>query len=459
MRTIAVVTSALVVAAAGTGPAAARVRAAEDDLRLIALPLATAAPSPLFLTMSAAGRDVIVGENGPHVWRWRDGLTAAAPQAENVDPSGCGDRGGVDDVAAARGGEFYAVNDCILAASGEYEWSSDGATWNPGLHGGGHLIDADNDGGVISTDAHRPNRLYFVSHTLAGPGLLGGAVIFRKSTDGGVTWTSPAYVNAPTNYPAAQRSTAIELEGPDIYTRAAVDPRNARHITVGWIAESLVDTAQDHADDYTDHYEWDTSAHVANSYDGGRTWSAQTILDSGQHPVGTPHSAYNDLGGWYPSLASGPNGVLYFGVTEMLAGTKVWQPRVMRSLNGGRTWSRPVSLPHAGSAFASSIAVWRGQLVTGWYSSDTPDAGSPKSEWTLELSRYTWARGGTPRLVASVHTGVVHVGVEQPIGGGQDMLHDNVDLAVDGDTVLAPVAIGDGSHARPYLVVWRPGSQ
>ncbi|MGN6475510.1 MAG: hypothetical protein ACTHK4_17955, partial [Mycobacteriales bacterium] len=214
------------------------------------------------------------------------------------------------------------------------------------------------------------------------------------------------------------------------------------------------DDAQDHADDMLDHYEWDTSAHVANSYDGGKTWHAKTILNTGQHPPGTPHSAYNDIAGWQPTLVSAPHHVLYLGFTEMFAGTKVWQPRVMRSLDGGRRWSRPVTLRHRDSVFASSLAVWHSELVTGWFRSPTKDAANPKSTWSLQLSRYTWTGYRAPRLVGSAHTSVVHVGDEQPIGTGQDSLHDSLDLAIDGHQVLVPVVVGD-AKARPYLAVWR----
>jgi hypothetical protein len=263
-------------------------------------------------------------------------------------------------------------------------------------------------------------------------------------------------VNSPANYPADQRAESVVLNGPDLYTPAVVDPRNPRHITIAWTAETNVDDAQDHADDTLDRYERDTSADVANSYDGGRTWHARTVLNTGQHPPGTPHSAYNDIAGWQPSLVAGPRGVLYLGFTEMFAGSKVWQPQVMRSLNDGRTWSKPASLPHHGSAFASSLAVWHGELIDGWYASDTENALNPHSTWDLQLSRYLWRRVGSPRLLASAHTGVLHVGVEQPINSssGQDPLHDTTDLAVDGDQVLAPAAVGDGSKAKPDLAVW-----
>ncbi len=456
LRTLAVVIAGLVATGAEPGAATAGGGVVHEDLRLIAMPRSATGPSPAGLRIDASGRDLIVGEDGPHVWRWRHGIAGTSPHPEDVDPLGCGDlEGGLDDVAVTRAPEFYAVNDCIPAAAGEFEWSSSGTAWNAGQSGMGRVIDVDNDGGWISTDDHDPGRLYFVSHTLAGPGLVGGGVIVRRSADGGRSWSEPAYVNAPTNYPSAQRAEAAVLNGPDLYTTVVVDPKNARHLTIAWTAESNVDDAQDHADDYIDHYEWDTSAHVASSYDGGRTWSARIVLNTGQHPVGTSHSAYNDIAGWQPSLVSGSGRTLYLGFTEMFAHTSVWQPRVMRSLDGGRSWSRPVDLPHRGSAFASTLAVWRGQLVTGWFASTTKDAGDPKSRWSLRLARYRWSRVGSPHLVASAHTSVVHVGDEQPIGTGQDPLHDTLDLAVDHGRVLTPIAVGDGARARPYLVVWR----
>ncbi|MGN6473645.1 MAG: hypothetical protein ACTHK4_08370, partial [Mycobacteriales bacterium] len=287
MRAVAVLTTAAVVVMGGAGGTTAHAGPAQGSLRLIALPPSMTAPTPDDMRVDAAGRYVIVGEDGPHVWRWRNGVGSPAPHAEDLDPLGCGDlEGGLNDVAVTTDGTFYAVNECVPAAAGEFEWSSKGTAWNPGSGGAGHVLDVDNDGGVISTDTHRPGRLYFVTHTLAGPGLLGGGVIFRSSSDAGQTWSAPVYVNSPANYPPAQREEAVVLNGPDLYTSAVTDPTNARHITIAWTAESNIDDAQDHADDMLDHYEWDTSAHVANSYDGGKTWHAKTILNTGQHPPG-----------------------------------------------------------------------------------------------------------------------------------------------------------------------------
>lgn len=453
MRTIVVLASAVVALASGTG--AANAGGGSGELRLIALPPSATAPMPQFMHVDAAGKEIIVTENGPHVWLWRDGLNAATPRAQDVDPTNCGDLAGVADVAVTTDRTFYVVDDCLPAAAGELEWSNSGTGWNPALHGVGRPVDVDNDAGYLSTASHKPHTLYFVSHDLAGPGGVACAVIFRRSTDGGLSWSTPVYVNAPPNYPAAQRAAVTNLDGPDLYTQAVVDPRNPRHLTVAWTAESVGDEVQDHADDTFDHYEWDTSAHVANSYDGGQTWHAQTILNTGQHAPGTPHSAFNDIAGWQPSLVADSRGTMYLGFTEMFAGTKVWQPRVMRSLDGGLRWSRPTGLPHRGSTFASSLAVWHDQLIAGWFSSSTKDAGDPKSRWTLQLSRYSWPRAGRARLVATTRTPVLHVGVEQPIGSGKDPSHDVVDLAVDGNQVLAPTVVGDGAKAKPYLAVWQ----
>ena len=173
----------------------------------------------------------------------------------------------------------------------------------------------------------------YVSGVLVSGQGANNQVLVSHSTDGGATWSQVA-VDSVQKYPAQ-----------DNWTRTAVAKDGSMYLT--WL-----------------HCSWKCRVGyitLSNSADGGNTWSApRQIARVKMPPDGLPHTferVYN-----YPSIAVDNSDGPYAGTVYIVMYTwtgSYLKVQVIRSTNGGTSWSEPqrlapsISVSHTGRAGVS----------------------------------------------------------------------------------------------------------
>lgn len=181
-----------------------------------------------------------------------------------------------------------------------------------------------------------------------------------RSEDGGQTWSRPVEVSPRVRYLSEEGGHRV-LQGSQ--------PLIARDGTlyVAWF-------------DSTDDGPWEGTGEiwVATSRDGGRTFSRPRVAVAFLEPSFRPRSASFRLWGTvFPQLAAGPGQELYIAFTARPADNPEDDGDVflVRSLDGGKSWERPLRVNDDGSGrlqFFPAIAVDpQGSLHAMW--GDTRD--------------------------------------------------------------------------------------
>ncbi|RJG00325.1 exo-alpha-sialidase [Noviherbaspirillum sedimenti] len=151
----------------------------------------------------------------------------------------------------------------------------------------------------------------------------------------------PAHAHGPGGGHGAQGGQAV----PELGTGAALD----REGRLWAVTKDVVDGSQ--------------FLLLQNSADRGKTWSPPRRVRQEAEPVAA-------RGEERPKIAFGPNGEIYIAYTMPVARPHVGEIRFIRSLDGGRTFSRPLTV-HANRdvithAFGSMIVDRTGRIYVAW---------------------------------------------------------------------------------------------
>jgi hypothetical protein len=203
--------------------------------------------------------------------------------------------------------------------------------------------------------------------------------VVSRSGDGGLSWSLPATVQfAPGVYSDKSSVTA--------------DPVRRGRAYEAWTVRNPPDFATG-------------SAWFSRSSDGGRTWSQQRLVyDPGKEEV----APFGNV------IAVLPHRVLLFVTTVIDAASNTSDVMASRSVDGGRTWSRPALIahgsantavnPHTGTLFdgatedASVTVGPHGVPVVAWTDIASPHSSRVRASRSTDGGR-TWSR---PVAVARV---------------------------------------------------------
>ncbi|HVB27569.1 MAG TPA: sialidase family protein [Mycobacteriales bacterium] len=338
---------------------------------------------------------------------------------EHIDIAGC-PSGDADHIILADG-TILADNLCYAAFSNQIYRSTDhGRTWHPA----GPAMALPAEAGVdvdrqwFSADPSNAKIVYMTFHDLEGPNIW-----VYKSTDGGTTFTQrvPITVFATTKYP--------DIASGNTTSRMVVDPQDHNTLYLFYAYSDAVSgfTASPQDPDFLLR-----RIGLATSHDGGLTWTHQVIYngDAVKARVGHP----------FTTAAIDPSGNLYVAYSVRFEPSMATQVDIVRSTNGGRTWSAPirVSDPRNGSNVMPSIVAPRtGVVDVAYYSTRVGDFDSKQGFWSVQLAQTRDATAAHPRFTLSRVYADNHerdiclAGLFCAITGGDRNLADYLGLTVD----------------------------
>jgi len=264
-------------------------------------------------------------------------------------------------------------------------------------------------------------------------GALGGSpVMFSRSTDGGVTWSSPHQVSS------GGRQGASHNQGADI----AVAPNGTIYVAFEAFSQQGLDTIN-----------------FVKSTDCGRHWTqpmALNTIDAPQAPgvaMRTPTFAF---------LATDTtDSNIVYAAYQSLAGD--YDIYAQRSTNGGASWSSAVQVnddPGARHQIFPTIEVSHGTLSVAWYDfrhSATPDNEALDVYYSCtNCNGASWPAFDTPQRV----TNVSHNPECLLFGGGTAAFHGDyieLDAIWNGTTNIVHVAWADNRNVNPCDTDPAPG--
>jgi hypothetical protein len=213
------------------------------------------------------------------------------------------------------------------------------------------------DKSAVTADPLRRGRAYDVWTVRTGPEEDTGSAWFSRSSDGGRTWSPHRLVYDPGEEHVAPFGNVI-----------AVLPHRVLLAVM-----TVIDDAANTAD-----------VMAARSVDGGRTWSRPALIARASYDPAIDPDAGTEVGGspgdaW---VTVGPDGV------PAVAWSDIASPRssrilASRSRDGGRSWSRPVTVSRVrGQAIQASVAAaGDGTLGITWYDDRRDPGGSAAWEF------------------------------------------------------------------------------
>jgi hypothetical protein len=216
----------------------------------------------------------------------------------------------------------------------------------------------------------------------------------------------------------AVEAPAVALDdGPNLYTRVLIDPRDSQHLYLFWAAATVADDVCN----TTPPWENFTKMFFATSADGGVTWSDKEILDVGQNPscqqvLGLDdHATHNDLGRRVPAAAIDPGGNLYLAYAEEFASSTASPSHLMliRSTDQGGTFSDPIRVdpPQFNSAYAASVAAPAvDDIAIAWEAATSNSVSDPSQSWGIEYAQSRDATALRPKFQYADVADGVHAG-------------------------------------------------
>ena len=283
-----------------------------------------------------------------------NGATWSAPVA--IDPSSSSDTGADERVSLGYGdGVFVAIWQSFDGLDYEIKWSrsaNGGLTWStPQV-----LTTNGSDDTLPSVASDGVGN--WVAAWQSNEGILGGEgdLLTSRSSDGGVTWTSPLIVNP----------NAISDTGADLRPRIATDGFGTWILV--WDSDATLGGTIGS----------DLDIFFARSTDAGATWSAQAALDFATASTDTGNDAN-------PDIATDGTGAwtVVWDTDENLDGTSGtdFDLGVSRSTDDGLTWSVSTALnadasTDTGGNYFPRIATQPGGVsVVTWHSDDPGSSG------------------------------------------------------------------------------------
>jgi hypothetical protein len=264
-------------------------------------------------------------------------------------------------------------------------------------------------------------------------GAIGGSpVMFSRSTDGGVTWSSPRTISS------GGRSGASHNQGADI----SVAPNGTIYVAFEAFSQQGADTIN-----------------FVKSTDCGRHWTQPVVvstIDSSQAPgvaFRTPTFAFL-------ATDSTNSNIVYLAYQNLVGDYDIY---VRRSTNGGSTWSGAVQVnddPGARHQIFPTIEVSHGTLSVAWYDfrhSATPDNEALDVYYSCSnCDGASWPAFDTPQRV----TNISHNPECLLFGGGTAAFHGDyieLDAIWNGVNNIVHVAWADNRDVTPCDTDPAPG--
>lgn len=195
----------------------------------------------------------------------------------------------------------------------------------------------------------------------------GRHVVYRRSTDGGVTWRPPVEISRPTSDESTRPSLSVNganidvvwVEGTDTFQSARLVHRRSTDSGTTWGPIRVISppsisivgfptVAASGLNVLVAYSDWETGAvSVRRSADGGVTWQNRLTLGTSTNDRFGDGTAFDGQ----PDLAFG-TGVVY----------AVWYSNdhtvlLRRSFNGGATWTPPTALETKAEGRGASLRI------------------------------------------------------------------------------------------------------
>jgi hypothetical protein len=217
------------------------------------------------------------------------------------------------------------TNDFRTSPSGDvncgFTRSTDGGvTWSSGILTG---ITRNNPGSPFDYDAAGDPSVFIADNGTVFYACLAfdrsygrSAMVVAKSKDGGATWSTPVAI-------AQSNSSSLFHDKEMITVDNSPTSRFHRRIYVAW-TEFMGEPDSSPSQEVVSH-----------SSDGGKTWSTPVVVSGAPSGVEGSHPAVGPDGTVYVSWCKGP--------LICVNGSAPSQIEVVKSTDGGKTWSAPVS--------------------------------------------------------------------------------------------------------------------
>jgi BNR repeat-like domain len=243
-------------------------------------------------------------------------------------------------------------------------------------------------------------------------------VVFSRSADNGVTWSSPRTIS--TGGPPG----ASHNQGADI----AVAPNGTIYIAFEAFSQQGVDTIN-----------------LVKSTDCGRHWTQPVVVNTIDSPQ-APGVAFRTPTFAFVATDTSNSNIVYAAYQNFIGDYDIY---AQRSTNGGGTWSAPVQVnddPGARHQIFPTIEVSNGALHVAWYdfrNSVTPDNEALDVYYACtNCNGASWPTFDTPERV----TNVSHNGNCRMFGGGTAAFHgdyNELDAYWNGANHIVHVAWAD----------------
>jgi hypothetical protein len=357
---------------------------------------------------------VVVNTFGPTVWiSHDDGKTFADPQVP--DPTPCNQESGDADAQVANDDTYYVDNLCLAGGTNLSFTSRDGGTtWNPSRSGLPAFAGTDSDRQWYAVDPSTPGVVYFSYHDLEGPNIW-----VQKSTDYGQTFTqlAPITVGAANFVDTSQGNTS---------SRPLVDPTDPNTLTVLYSSNS----AQQSATAPPTNTDFDLNRfYMAQSHDGGSSWTNTEVLDAGQ-----TDGQDNTVAHEFPQSTIDAAGNIYLIFSERLGGHTQTHIEMGVIPHGSTTMRGPWQVDQAdlgANVFPWASAGDAGMLDITWYGSTSRDNNDTGSQWSEMFSQSVDALSAHPHFTQSRMSG------NQPMHAADICLAGTLCLVTNGNRNLA----------------------
>jgi hypothetical protein len=331
------------------------------------------------------------------------------------------------------------------------------------------LNGAGDDEMQISADPHQPRTIFTVTHSWA---TAFHALIVSKSTDGGATWNH-AVVNEHESAAQAQDDTE------NFFSRVLIDPKNSRHLYLAWIAataESRACTAPE-ATDIVGTWHYMTTIFLAQSFDGGTSWTERRISDVqprrpsctppppsafGTTPLTARDNRWADLANLFADTAIDAAGNVFMVVSQVSPGPVGQQPShvyLLRSTDRGGSFTRTrIDAGDTRNNFAPAlVAGSAGRIAVAWYGSRAPDELDPNATWALLVAESHDATKEHPAFTQTRVSGLAYTGqlcpacTDSPPEAAHSNEHQIIGLTDDGCGRLHLMWIQDTKPRDPSM--------